>query len=263
MAWPAMRARAAAISPASTIVFSHRHSAAARWTGRSNESRRGLLAAPAYSLSARPSGRCCALACDDNLRRVGRQKRERSLFIPAVLGEIEVHAADETPRRAPMLEKLLDRPLRFGEFGSKRGRGLSPERCKNRGRDVLGAGHRRHGRGERLEFLHRGRRYGRVVRLEIGMHADRRHQPRGEVAPVAKVCWKDGSDLRGAELEQSVARAASKRAFEPARERGRWLDGLVRHGEQQVAARRQRQRWHADGSPRSVMVRWIATVTSE
>src|SRR5206468_11501975 len=39
----------------------------ARWTGRSNESNCGLLAAPAYSLSARPSGRCCALAVPDNL----------------------------------------------------------------------------------------------------------------------------------------------------------------------------------------------------
>jgi hypothetical protein len=67
------------------------------------------------------------------------------------------------------------------------------------------------------------------------MHADGRDQPRGEVAPVAKVRWKDGSDFRGAELEQSVARAAGKRAFEPARERGQWLDGVVRNGEQQVA----------------------------
>ena len=39
---------------------------AARWTGRSNASSRDLLAAPAYSLSARPSGRCCAVACADN-----------------------------------------------------------------------------------------------------------------------------------------------------------------------------------------------------
>ena len=49
------------------------------------------------------------------LRRVGRQKRERSLIIPAVLGEIEVHAADEMPRRALTLEKVLDRRLRFGD----------------------------------------------------------------------------------------------------------------------------------------------------
>ena len=63
--------------------------------------------------------------------RVGRQKRERRFIIPAVLGEVEVDAADEMPRRALTLEKLLDRPLRFGEFGSKRCRGLSPERFKN------------------------------------------------------------------------------------------------------------------------------------
>ena len=56
------------------------------------------------------------------LGRVGRQKRERRLIIPAVLGEVEVDAADEMPRRVLALEKLLDRRLRFGELGSKRRR---------------------------------------------------------------------------------------------------------------------------------------------
>ena len=66
------------------------------------------------------------------------------------------------------------------------------------------------------------------VRVEIGMRADGRDKPRGEVAPVAEVCWKRGPDFAGAELEQSMARAASERAFEPAGERGRRLEGVVR-----------------------------------
>ena len=53
--------------------------------------------------------------------------------------------------------------------------------------------------------------------VEIGMRADGRDQPRGEVAPVAQVCWKRGPDLGGAELEQSVTRATSEGALEPAR----------------------------------------------
>ena len=45
-----------------------------------------------------------------------------------------------------------------------------------------------------------------------------RDQPRGEVAPVAEVCWKRGPDLGGAELEQSVTRAASERALRAVRD---------------------------------------------
>ena len=183
------------------------------------------------------------------LRRVGRQKRERSLIISAVLGEIEVHAADEMPCRALTLEKVLDRPLRFGEFGSKRCRDLSPQRFKNGGREVLGAGHRRRGRGECFEFLNRGRRYWRVGRLEIGMHTDRRNQPRGEVAPVAKVCWKRRFrlPLRRARAIRGPSREQMR--FRRLRERpGRWMEGVVCNREQQVAARRQRQRRHEDGS---------------
>src|SRR5206468_8247101 len=194
--------------------------------------------------------------CPDLRRQVGRvgcQKRERRFIIPAVLGEVEVDAADEMPRRAPTLEKLLDRRLRFGELGSKRISDLSPESFEDRGRDVLGASHRRRGRGEYLELGERGRGYWRVVCLEIGVGADRRDQPRGEVAPVAEVCWKRGPDFASPELEQSVPRATSERAFEPAGERGRQLEGVLRHGEQQVAARGQRQRRHEDGPPWSVM----------
>ena len=130
-------------------------------------------------------------------------------------------AADEMPRGTLPLKKRLDRRLRFGELGSKRRDGLSPERFENRGSEVLGAGHRRRGRRECFEFAERGRRDGRVVSREIGMRADGRDQPRGEVAPVADVCWKRGPDFASAELEQSVTRAATEGALEPAQERAR------------------------------------------
>ena len=60
------------ISPASTMAFSHGHVSEARCTGTSRDKRRCLFAAPAYSLRACPSGRCCALVCPDELvdRRV-------------------------------------------------------------------------------------------------------------------------------------------------------------------------------------------------
>ena len=54
------------ISPASTISLSQAQRSAARCTGSSSERSRSLLAAPAYSRSAWPSGRCWALPCADS-----------------------------------------------------------------------------------------------------------------------------------------------------------------------------------------------------
>src|SRR5580693_10263495 len=76
------------------------------------------------------------------------------------------------------------------------------------------------------------------------MRADGRDQPRGEIAPVAEVCRKGGPDFASAELEQSMTRASSECAFQPPCERGRQLEGIIRDGEQQVAARGQGERWH-------------------
>ena len=49
------------ISPPSIMAFSQGRVSAARCTGRSRDNKRRLLAAPAYSRSAWPSGRCWAL----------------------------------------------------------------------------------------------------------------------------------------------------------------------------------------------------------
>ena len=44
---------------------------------------------------------------------VGGEKREGSLFILAVFGEIEVHAAHQVPRGVAALEEVLDRASRL------------------------------------------------------------------------------------------------------------------------------------------------------
>ena len=50
-------------------------------------------------------------------RRVGRQERERRLLVLAVLGEIEVHAADQVPGRMAALEELLHGEPGLGQLG--------------------------------------------------------------------------------------------------------------------------------------------------
>src|SRR6266849_10423488 len=86
------------------------------------------------------------------LCRVGRKKRERRIVVSAVLGEVEMDAADEMPRRVLALQKLLDRHLRFGKFRSKRLGDLGPERFEDRGRHGLGAANWPSRSGEGLEL---------------------------------------------------------------------------------------------------------------
>jgi len=161
-----------------------------------------------------------------------------------------VDAADKMPRRVLAMQKLLDGRLRFAELGSKRLGDFVPERFEDRGRHVLGAVRRRRDRGEHLELAQRGRRDQRLVRIEIGVGADGRDQPRGEAAPVTEFCRKRGPDFANAEFERSVTRSPSERALERARETGRpRLRAVVRAGQQEVAARSQRERRHEDGVP--------------
>jgi hypothetical protein len=51
-------------------------------------------------------------------RRVGRNERERCLFIGTVLGQIEMHTADEVPGRISPFQELPQRLLRIGEFSA-------------------------------------------------------------------------------------------------------------------------------------------------
>jgi hypothetical protein len=159
--------------------------------------------------------------------RISRQKREWRLIIPTVLGKIEMHAADGMPRGISPVKKRLDRRLRFGELGSKRCRGLGPECFENRRREVLRALHRRRGRYECFELVGRGRGDDRVVGREIGMGADGRDQPRPEVSPVTQVCRERGPNLAGAELEQSVTRAATEGGSKPVHRRSRQRERVV------------------------------------
>jgi hypothetical protein len=67
-----------------------------------------------------------------------------------------------------------------------------------------------------------------VVRIEIGMRADGRDQPRGEVGTALPADLSYWRDFASAELEQSVTRATSEGPFERAPESGRRLGGVVR-----------------------------------
>ena len=115
------------ISPPSTRAFNHGQVSDALCTGSSRDSRRSLLAAPAYSPRAFPSGRCCALALAAKPRGVGCQKGEGRIQVFAVFGQIEVHAADQVPRGVPALQEVLYPAFRLRQFDAERGVQFLPE----------------------------------------------------------------------------------------------------------------------------------------
>ncbi|MGD0946024.1 MAG: hypothetical protein ABSA52_01230 [Candidatus Binatia bacterium] len=134
-----------------------------------------------------------------------------------------MHATDEVPRRASALEEILNRVFRLGKLGTESCVEIFPKSVEDGCRQVLRAGHRRRSRGRRLQLVFRRGRdvYLGAALLGIRERAQGRHVARAELAPIGEDGWKRGSDLGGAELQQTVTRAARKRVPQPLGER--WL----------------------------------------
>jgi hypothetical protein len=94
---------------------------------------------------------------------------------------------------------------------------LVPQGLEDGSREVLGAGHRRRGGGERPELLARGRRGdgapGVVARL--GSRAERGHEQRSQLPPVGEDGGQRRPDLACAELQQAVAGGAVEGLSQP------------------------------------------------
>ena len=80
-------------------------------------------------------------------RRVGRQECKRRVFVLAVLGEIEVHAANQVPGGMAAFEELLHGELGYGQFGIEGRIDAMPQVGQQDGRQVFCAGHRRNCEG--------------------------------------------------------------------------------------------------------------------
>ena len=113
------------------MAFSHGQVSDARCTGSSSDSRRSLFAAPAYSPQGLPQRKMLGLGVRRQPRGVGGQKSERRIRIFAVLGQIEVHAADQVPRRVPALQEFLYPAFRLRQFDAECGVQFLPEGAKD------------------------------------------------------------------------------------------------------------------------------------
>ena len=138
------------------MVFSHGHVSDARCTGTSSDKSCSLLAAPAYSKSACPNGRCCALAPADN----------RVVYVAR-----KANGAPESLRFSATLK--CTRPTRFhagfrrfrnsctphldsDSSTSKAASSSPPQSVEHAGGEILRADHGRCAQRHALEFLLRG-----------------------------------------------------------------------------------------------------------
>ena len=87
------------------------------------------------------------LALDRKPRRIGRHECERRGLVLPVLGQIEVHAADQVPGRIAGLEEVLWGKPGLRLLGFERGIDAMPQVGQHGGRHVLRARHRWDARG--------------------------------------------------------------------------------------------------------------------
>src|ERR1700730_7486467 len=83
---------------------------------------------------------------------ISREKSKWGCVVLAVLGEVEVHAADKIPRGVAALQKLLDAALRFGYLQPKSDIQFLPERLENPCSQVLPPSHRRRRESQPSQF---------------------------------------------------------------------------------------------------------------
>jgi hypothetical protein len=186
--------------------------------------------------------------------RVGGEEGERRVRVARGLGEVEVHAADDVPRRMELLEQPFHREAARREPLGERRVDRAPKRRERVGRDVLAARHRRRAEGERGELGRVGWRW-RVVRRRAGGTAgigtvgvavvggvggDTAHVAGAELPPVAKRRWERRTHLRAAELQESVAGAGAEGVGQAPGEGGVELRRVVVGDEQEVAVRGER-----------------------
>jgi hypothetical protein len=176
-------------------------------------------------------------------RGVGGEEREGRLLVAAVLGEVEVDAADQVPGRALRVEEVLERLARGGVGRAQRVAELGPQRGERVGGDVLAASHRRRG-ARQLGQLGERRR---DRRRRLGAGADRRDVARGEVAPEAERRRQRRADLGRAEPEEAGAGAVGEGGDQARGDVGRQGRGVVVVGQCEPAVRRQLWREGAHG----------------
>ena len=208
-------------------------------------------------LQRTPQGQVLGLALLRQPGRVGGDKCERSCLVLAVLGQVEVHAADEVPGRIVAPQELLNVAPRFEQFGGECRVEVLPQRRKCHPREVFRARHGWGGIGQRRQHVVSGRHHLHLGTALLGVRqrAQRGYVARREVAPVGQNGRQRSRHFARTELQQAMARAARERLPKTVSGGGFQQRCVVRLDQRQTAVRREHGRQRGLGVVRSVVGR--------
>jgi hypothetical protein len=135
---------------------------------------------------------------------------------------MEVHAADEVPRRVPALQKILYSTFGFSQFHSEGCVQVLPQSVKDRHRQIFGARHGRSAQNHPVQLFVRRARDTQflLARLDIRLGAEGCHVPRAEFAPVGINGRKRRPGFTRSQPEQTMARSALKSIAQTSRQPG-------------------------------------------
>ena len=165
-------------------------------------------------------------------RGIGREKGERRIHVFTILGQIEVHAADQVPRRIAALEEVLNPAVRFCQFDAEGGVQFVPEGAQNLRGEILRASHGRRGEDEPVQLGGGRRRDAHFTRCRAGIRVGTEggHVGCAEFSPIGENRRQRGSGFGRSELKKTVTRSALEgspqalRQLELERRRVRILD---------------------------------------
>jgi len=178
--------------------------------------------------------------------RVGRQECKRRFFVPSVLGEIEVHAANEVPGGMGSFEELLHGELGCGQFSIEGRIDAVPQVGQQGGRQIFCTGHRRNCAGHLLQVVVRWRRHRGLgaIRTDSGKRTQRHQVAAPELPPIRQHRWQNGGNLVGAQAQQSVSRAFRERLLQSRAEIGLQARNIAGWPQGQHPVRSENRRQH-------------------
>ena len=137
---------------------------------------------------------------------VGGEEGEGKLLVLAVLGQMDVNAADEIPGRVARLQEDAERLARGLQFGVQRGVELLPQPLQHPGRQVFRPVHRRRRPRQRLQLASIRRRHTpRQVLRYLGQRAQRGQVAHGQIPPPRDHRRQGRADVFSAKPQQDLA----------------------------------------------------------
>ena len=186
------------------------------------------------------------------------RKAKGASRIFAVLGQIEVHAADQVPRGVPALQEFLDPAFRLGQFDAECGVQFLPEGAEGPlavrySAPVMGGAAKASWSSSAAGGA--GTCAFRCDALGIRLRAEGGHVPCAEFSPVGEDRRKRGPGFSRSELEKTMARSTRESIPQALSKLGVKCQGVILLDQAETTVRSQdrgkENRTHAENLPAS------------